>query len=137
MATVDHPNVELIRRGFNALAEGDIATAVAQFSPQMSHYGADQLGRTREFGSADDLFGMMLEAMALNDEYRNELVDAFAVGDSLVMAHIRGHRRAKYTQAVLDFDYVMVFRIEGGQITRSVELLGTEAESFFARLGTE
>jgi hypothetical protein len=45
---------------------------------------------------------MVLEAMELNGAFTNELVDAYAVGDGLVMAHIHGQRPGN---SVLDMDY--------------------------------
>lgn len=73
----------------------------------MKYYGGDQYGRSREFRSRDEFFGMALEGMALNDEYTNDVLDAFAVGESLVMVHVNGHRRSRATQEVLDMDYVI------------------------------
>ena len=134
MADANHPNVDFVRRGFEALAAGDFDTAINQFSPELKYYGGDQYGRSREFGSRDEFFGMALEAMSLNDEFTNEVLDAFAVGESLVMVHVNGHRRSRATQEVLDIDYVMVLRIEDGVITHGVDLIDARAQSYLARL---
>jgi ketosteroid isomerase-like protein len=134
MADANHLNADFVRRGFEALAAGDVNGAINQFSPDLKYYGGDQYGRSREFGSRDEFFGMALEGMALNDEYTNEVVDTFAVGESLVMVHVHGHRRSRATQEVLDTDYVMVLRIEDGVITHGVDLIDESAQSYFARL---
>ena len=133
-ATADHPNVEFVRRGFTALEDGDIDTAISQFSPDLLYVGSDQFGRVREFRSRDEFFGMVLEAMALHDEYSNDVVDAYAVGDSLVMVHVRGHRRARATGEVLDTDLVMSLRIDDGVITHAFDLIDARAEDYLRRL---
>lgn len=134
MATVDHPNVEFVRRGFSALADGDVETAIAQFAPDLHYVGSDQFGTLRQFTSRDEFFGMVLEAMGLHDEYSNEVVDAYAVGDSLVMVHVRGHRRARDSGEVLDTDLVMSLRIEDGVVTHAVDLIDARAEDYLRRI---
>lgn len=56
------------------------------------------------------------------DQYDLEVVDAYAVGDQLVMAQVRLHRRRRTDRKVFDTDIVMAFRIEDGAITRGVDL---------------
>ena len=131
MADRDHPNVDFIRRGFEALAAGDLDTVTSQFSPDLRYYGADQFGRPMAMESRDELFGVLLAAMARFDEYDSELVDAYAVGDELVMTQVRLHRRRRAAGDVFDTDIVMVFRIEDGAITRGVDLFDSEAERWF------
>lgn len=132
MARNSHPNVAMVRSGFEALGAGDLDTVVNQYAPDLKYYGGDQHGRAREFNSRDEFFGMAIEAMTLNDEFSNELVEAFAVGEELVMAHVRAHRRSRSNGDVLDADYVMVLRIEDGVITRGVDLIDSMAERYFA-----
>ena len=133
MADRDHPNVDFIRRGFEALAAGDLDTVTSQFSPDLRYYGADQFGRPTEMQSRDELFGVLLAAMERFDEYDSDLVDAYAVGDELVMAQVRLHRRRRTAGDVFDTDIVMVFRIEDGAITRGVDLFDSEAERWFGQ----
>ena len=134
MARSDHPNVELVRRGFEAMAAGDLDAVINLYAPDLKYYASDLDGRPRVFASRDELFGLVAEAMVLDDEHSNELVDAFAVGDSLVMAHIRGHRRSRATQEILEMDYIMALRIDDGVVTQGVDLIDAVAESYFARL---
>jgi ketosteroid isomerase-like protein len=131
MADHEHPNVEFIRRGFEALVAGDLETTTNQFSPSLEYYGADEFGRAKKMHSRDDLFGVLLAAMGRFDEYNNELVDAYAVGPELVMTHVRLHRRRRTTGEVLDTDIVMAFRVQDGVITRGVDLLDSSAERWF------
>lgn len=133
MPAHDHPNVEFLRRGFDALAAGDLDTVTNQFSPDLVYYGGDEFGRPKEMRSRDEFFGVLLAAMERCDEYDTELVDAYAVGDEIVMAQVRLHRRRRTTGEVFDTDIVMVFRIEEGAITRGVDLLDSSAEAWFGQ----
>jgi ketosteroid isomerase-like protein len=135
MADVSHTNVDTVRRAFNAMASGDMATVLEIYSPDLAYYGGDQLGRFRSFGSRDEFFGMVMEAMALNSRFENELVDAFAVGDSLVMAHVRGHRAPASGGEPMTFDYVMALRLENGVVTHANDLIDADAERYFSSLG--
>src|SRR5687767_5050659 len=104
MADASHPNVDIVRKAFEAMAAGDVAAVLEAHSPELAYFGADQFGRFRSFDSRDEFFAMVMEAMALNSRFENELVDAFAVGDALVMAHVRGHREPANGGSPLTFD---------------------------------
>lgn len=136
MAETDHPNVEAIRAGFDALAQGDFDTALHQLAPDLEHYGAGVDG-THRLVDRDGMLQILLEASTLNAEYTNDVVDLFAVGDSIVMGHLRGRRRSAATGEALDFDYMMAWRFRGGVIVQSVDLVDTDALPFFARLAAE
>ena len=120
----EHPNVALVRSAFEAVAVGDMQTAFDVYSPDLKYYGYDAQARPREFASRDEFFGMVMEAMSYCDEFDTTLREAFAVGDSLVMANVHAHRRARDSQKVLDDDFVMAFRIANGRITHGVDLIG-------------
>jgi ketosteroid isomerase-like protein len=135
MADASHSNVDVVRRAFAAMETGDMATVLESFSPDLAYFGADQLGRFRSFDSRDEFFGMVMDGMALNNRFENELVDAFAVGDSLVMAHVRGHRSPASDVGPMSFDYVMALRLEGGVVTRATDLIDANFERYCASLG--
>jgi ketosteroid isomerase-like protein len=130
----EHPNVALVRRGFDAMASGDLETAFGLFSPALRYYGYDATGTPREFRDRDEFFGMVLEAMSLMDEFVTELVEASAVGDSLVMAHVRGRRRVRGDERTETFDFAMVFRIEDGRATHAMDMIDARAEEFYKQL---
>jgi uncharacterized protein len=132
----EHANVALVRGGFEAFDKGDIQAAIDLFSPDVHYYGYDATGHAREFEGRDAFFGMVLEATSQMDENVTELLDAVPVGDSMVMARVRGHRRARGSQDTLDTEFVMVFRIEDGKVTHGVDLIDRDAEEFYNRLGT-
>jgi ketosteroid isomerase-like protein len=129
-----HASVEIVRRGFAAMAAGDIDTVLTIYAPDLAYFGADHLGRFRSFASRDEFFGMVMDAMALNARFENELIDAYAVGDSLVMAHIRGHRAPASGGDPLVFDYVMALRLEDDVVARATDLIDADAERYFSGL---
>lgn len=135
VADASHPNVDMVRRAFAAMQSGDLATVLESFSPDLAYFGADQLGRFRLFDSRDEFFGMVMEGMALNSRFENELVDAFAVGESLVMVHVRGLRAPASGGAAMTFDYVMVLRVDSGVVTRALDLIDADFERYNSSLG--
>lgn len=133
VADASHPNVAIVQKAFEALAAGDVATVLNGYSPELAYFGADQFGRFRSFDSRDEFFGMVMEAMVSHSLFENQLVDAYAVGDSLVMAHVRGRREPADGGDPLSFDYVMVLRLEEGIVTRATDLIDASAEQYFSR----
>jgi ketosteroid isomerase-like protein len=131
----EHPNVALVRRWFEAVAAGDLQTAVAVLSPGLRYHGCDDKGEARQFRDRDELFAMFLRAVAQTDEYTNAIVDALPVGETLVMTHVRAHRRAKHSGESVDDDFVMALRIEHGQITHGADLCGPAFVDFWRRNG--
>lgn len=95
----------------------DIDTVLSMYSPDLKWHGGNEFGAPTDFESRDDFFGMFMRSFEVFDESTMELVDATPVGDSLVAAHVRAHRRVRDTQQVADFDFVMAFRVENGQVT--------------------
>jgi ketosteroid isomerase-like protein len=133
MSQTEHPNVALVRSAFESVASGDMQTALNVYSPGLHYYGYDTTATPREFGSRDEFFGMVMEAMSYTDEFATELVQAYPVGESLVMAHVRAHRRARQSQETIDDDFVMAFRIEDGHITHGFDLCGPALLHFWSR----
>jgi ketosteroid isomerase-like protein len=132
--TSEHPNVALVRRGFEAMASGELEGAFSLFAPDLQYYGFDATGNQREFTSRDEFFGMVAEVMGHMDEFVTELVDANAVGDSLVTAHVRGRRRLRGSEESTVFEFAMVFRIEDGTATHAMDMIDARAEQFYKTL---
>jgi hypothetical protein len=132
----EHRNVALVRNGFEAFDKGDVQAAIDLFSPDVRYYGYDATGHAREFEGRDAFFAMVIEATSQMDENETEFLDAVAVGDSMVMARVRGHRRVRESQDTLDTEFVMVFRIEDGKVTHGLDMVDREAEEFYKRLAT-
>jgi ketosteroid isomerase-like protein len=129
----ENPNVTLVRRLFSSWTAGDAPTAVSILSPQIRYYGYDHKGTAREFSDRDDFFAMVIQAVTQTDEFTNELVQAFPVGETLVVAHVHARRRAKKSQEAVDDDFVIAYRIENGQITHGIDLCGPALVDFWKR----
>jgi ketosteroid isomerase-like protein len=129
----EHPNVGLVRSGFEAMAAGDMEAVIGMYSPELKYYGYDATARPREFASRDEFFAMVMGAMSYCDEFSMDLVNAYPVGDSLVMAHVHAHRRSRESQETIDDDFAMVFRIDDGQVTHGVDLIGPAFVDFWRR----
>lgn len=132
----ENANVALIKRWFEAAAAGDTESVLEILCPTLRYYGYDHKAEAREFRDRDDLLAMCMQAVAETDEFSTEIVRAFPVGETLVMVHARAHRRARRSQETVDDDFVLVFRIEGGQITHGVDLCGPALLDFWRRTTT-
>ena len=51
MSTTDHRNVEIVRRGFDAMGTGDIESVMSLYAPELRYFGGDQLGRIRRWAT--------------------------------------------------------------------------------------
>ena len=71
--------------------------------------------------------------MTLTDAFSTDLVAAYPVGDTLVMAHVHAHRRSRQSQETVDDDFIMAFRIENGTITHGMDLCGPRLLDFWKR----
>jgi ketosteroid isomerase-like protein len=130
-----NPNVALVQRWFEAAAAGDLQTALTALSPALRYYGYDTKGEAREFRDRDDFFAMCMQAVAQTDEFTTEIVRALPVGGTLVMVHVRAHRRAKQSRDTVDDDLVIAFRVEDGHITHGIDLCGPALIDFWKRNG--
>ena len=127
----EHPNVALVRSGFEAMAAGDVESVMQMYSSDLKYYGWNAQAEQQAFTSRDEFFAMVFDAMSHCDEFAMDLVNAYAVGDSLVMAHIRAHRRARDSRRTLDDDFAMVFRIDDGVVTHGVDMIGPSFVEFW------
>jgi ketosteroid isomerase-like protein len=132
----DDPNVALVRRWFDAAAAGDVERTLGMLAPGLRYYGYDRSGEAREFRGRDDFFAMGMDAVAHTDEFTTELVHVLPVGETLVMAHARAHRRARRSGETVDDDFVIAFRIDVGQITHGIDLCGPALLEFWRRVSS-
>lgn len=110
----DHPNVDLMRSGFEAFAAGDMATLDALFDDDaVWHVG----GRNRFSGDYEGkaaIFQYFAESVQAQDSFSQDIHALFADdehGVALVKAH--GSRGGKH----LESDAVLVFHLEDGKAT--------------------
>lgn len=112
----EHPNVELLRRGFAAFAQGDMATLDGLFAEDAvwhltgrNRFAGDYQGKPAifqyfgEFIQAQDTFEQDIHALFADDDHGVALVKARAT---------RGDKR-------LEADNVLVFHIADGRVTET------------------
>ena len=112
----EHPNVELLRRGFAAFAQGDMATLDGMFAEDATwhvsgrnRFSGDYEGKAAifryfgEFTQAQDSFEQEIHALLADDEH----------GVALVKVH------ATRGDQTLDVDNVLVFHTVAGVVTET------------------
>lgn len=112
---VEHPNLTLTRRGYDAFSSGDFHTLTELLAPEVvwhqPHTGVisgDYVGRDRVF----EYFGKLAELTG--GTYKVEPIDILADDDRAVaIQHSTGRRDA----GVLDTRQVLVFEIRDGRVT--------------------
>ncbi len=127
-------NVELVRRGFAAYDAGDLDTVIEMWHPDVVYHGWSVDGERKEFRGRDAFFGMLMEAVTKLDENKQDLVSITPVGDEIVMCQLRGHRRAKGSSETKTYDFVMVLRLQDGQVIHGSDMADSKAESFWRSL---
>jgi ketosteroid isomerase-like protein len=136
MTTDEHPHVQFLRRGFEALANGDMETVLAQFHEDLVYFGFDTGGRPQVFNGRDAFFGMVLETFARVEESSNQLAAVHVIGDDIAVAEVDAVRVSK-TGERLETKYAMAFRIENGRITYGNDMIGRGLHDFWLRVGAE
>ncbi len=129
-------NVELVKKGFAAYDAGDLDTVIAMWHPDVLYHGFNAEGERAEYRGRDAFFGMLIQAGALLEENVNEIVSAQPVGDEIVVVQVRGKRRAKGDKETTFIDYVMVLRIENGQVTHGTDMVDSKDEAFWRNVAT-
>jgi len=122
----EHPNVDLLRRGFAAFAAGDMATLDGLFADDAvwhvsgrNRFAGEYAGKAAifqyfgEFVQAQDSFAQEIHALFADDEH----------GVALVKSHAsRGDKR-------VDADNVLVFHISDSKVTE-VWVVSTDPYAF-------
>lgn len=126
MSTED--NVEIVKEGYAAFAEGDIARLLSRYSENIwfvlpavenvpfrgTHRGRDQVA---------EFFGSMADAQQMLEFTQDHFV---AQADSVVVTGwMRG--RAKTTGRIFETPYAHVFTVTGGEVQQLVEYIDTAA----------
>jgi uncharacterized protein len=111
----EHPNVDLLRKGYSAFAKGDMDTVRELFAegitwhvPGNNMFSGDYVGRDAVFG----FFGKLMEETG--GTFRQEIHDVLA-NDTHAVALVEVH--AEREGKVLDSRNVHVMHVESGQVT--------------------
>jgi len=138
-----HPNVTLARALFkgpdsnagitmDGYLEGGWDTL---FADDVSYCGTSSHGNLQMALGKEAVFELSREAAQLMepDEPGEELLDCVPFGDELVAVYARCHRRIKSTGERVSYEYVMVVRVEDGQITRGVDVGESKIDDIYRR----
>jgi uncharacterized protein len=115
-----HANEDLVRQGYKAFGEGDMATLRSLFAPDAVHVATGNNPLSGEYKGVDAILGYYGKLFELSDgTFTAELETVKVEGDDSVVATHRdkGQRGGK----TLDQDETLTFTISGGKITRLVE----------------
>ena len=113
-------NEELVRRGYQAFAEGDMETLSSMFAPDAVHVATGNSPVSGEYRGVDAILGYYGTLFELsNGTFAAELQSVRSEGDDTVVATHRdkGQRGGK----TLDQDEDLTFTISNGKYTRLVE----------------
>ena len=113
-------NEDLVRRGYQAFAEGDMETLRSLFAPDAVHVATGNSPVSGEYRGVDAILEYYGKLFELTDgTFAAELEKVRSEGDDTVVATHRdkGQRGGK----TLDQDEELTFTISDGKITRLVE----------------
>ena len=111
-----HPNEDLVRRGYEAFARGDMDTMGQLMAPDVVHRAPGNNLLSGEYKGQEEVFGYYGKIGDLTDgTFRAELESVQAEGDDRVVARHRnvGQRGGK----TLDVGETLTFTVSDGKIT--------------------
>jgi ketosteroid isomerase-like protein len=126
---------QVVRRNYEALAAGDPQPMLDSLAPSF-RYSCHTRNR---FHGTTDLTGLLTlwgESLAVQDDYRLEVVDVRALPGDLVVAH----NRVSFSldgRNISDADVVSVIVFEDGKVVDSVEVNGAALNQFWQAGGDE
>jgi ketosteroid isomerase-like protein len=124
-------NRALVEEGFAAYDAGDIDKVIAMWHPNLVYHGFDFAGERQEFRGRDAFFGFLMEAGSKLAVNKNEILSVDPVGDEIVVIKALATRRLPDDDEEVQFDYVMVLRIENGQVTHGTDMVDSKFEAFW------
>jgi ketosteroid isomerase-like protein len=127
---VSQENVEIVRRGFDALNNGDVDAVIADMDPSIEWYPTRDfvdIGPFRGHEGIRDLTNLVFGAFDGYSLQPEELVDA---GDAVVVP-VRQTGRGKGSGIGVDVRYILVFKLHEGKAVR-VESYYDRREAFKA-----
>ena len=111
-----HPNEELVRRGFEAFEEGDMATLDQLFADDAVWHSADNTPFGGDHAGKPAIFASFAKVRELSDSFSQEIHSVLADDEHAVaQTHVhatRGDRRLKANQ-------VIVFHVREGKVTEA------------------
>jgi ketosteroid isomerase-like protein len=142
--TAVHPNVRVVRSLFgrqdanaspitmDGYLEGGWDTL---FADAVTYCGTSSHGNLQMALGKEAVFELSREAAQFMepDGRGEELLECVPFGNELVAVYARCHRRIKRTGESVSYEYVMVVRVENGQITRGVDVGERKIDDIYRR----
>jgi ketosteroid isomerase-like protein len=127
----EHPNVILVRRALEHVARGELEAVVAVWADESTYFALDSIGPPAEITGRDEILDMMLTGRKFGDHWY-ETVDVWAVGEEIVVAHMRVHFTATKTNESVVGDYLGVYRVQDGKIVMGCDFVDSGVQQFLA-----
>jgi ketosteroid isomerase-like protein len=124
----EHPNVALVRKALEHVAQSDAEGVVGMWSDDMSYYAFDESGPPAEFLGHDEFLDMMRNGRKMMRDHSYEIIDIRPVGEELVVAHLRMHATSSRTGESVVGEYLGVYRIRNGQLVMGCDFVNPETE---------
>ena len=114
-------NVEIIRRGYELFASGDVTAVAELFAPDAEIGDGGGLGIAGTVSGtrrgAEGYMASVADALDAFDDYRNEVEEYIDVGDAVV-ASVRVRGRGKASGAPLDIHLAHLWTLRDGKVIR-------------------
>ena len=127
----EHPNVALVRKGLEFVANGDDEGLLSIWSDDMRYYAVEEAAPPAEWGRKE-FMNMMVTGHRMVPERTYETIDLRPVGRDLVVAHLRMHAISGRTGEKVSGDYLAVFRARDGLLVEGWEFVSDEIQEFLA-----
>ena len=115
-----HPNEELVRRGFDAFAKGDVDSLRDLFDPDAVWHAPGRSPLSGDHRGVDDILGFFARTMELTGgTFRVELHDVIANDEHAVAIYVS---RAQREGRTLDNKTVLVSHIRNGRLIEAWQL---------------
>jgi ketosteroid isomerase-like protein len=122
-------NVEIVRRGYEAYARGDVAAMLADLDPEMTTYREEPDGAT--FHGPDGFLQAIAEWVEDFDEFvatAEELIDA---NDHQVIVRVHQTATGAQSGATIEGDFWFVHTLSDSKVTR-LDMLTTKEKALEA-----
>lgn len=111
-----HPNVDLVRKGFEAFAAGDVATMDELMPGDAKWHVAGTSALSGDFEGKEAVFGFFARIAQETDAFRQEIHDLLADDEHAVaLVKTTAGRGGK----TLEYDGVFVFHVAGGKMSEA------------------
>ena len=109
-----HTNEELVRKGFEAFAKGDMATLDGLFADDATWHSAGDYAIAGDFTGKQEIFANFGRVREMTDTFSQDLHDVLANDDHAVaLASVKATRVGRE----LDSNQVFVFHFDGEQVS--------------------